>query len=369
MSLSGILSGPSGWSLIEFGNGAGPHRTINIPLNESIVGRGKEAAICLPLTSVSKQHARLFVHANQLFVEDLDSTNGTYVNGHRTKSSALVEGDLVQFANVLFKVAQRALTDGDGTREEGLITWAQALLTFDRLLTERRVIPFYQPIVRMADRQAIDAYEVLARSDLPELGHPAAMFGAAERLGQQAALSELMRSEGIRIGLLNGPTGTRYFLNTHPAEVVTDRFLGSLRDLRCDYPDAAVTIEIHEAAVTSPDLMQQLRSTLKSLDMELSYDDFGAGQGRLVELGEVPPEVLKFDMQLIRGIDHAAASRQEVLRALVRIAVDLGTTPLAEGVETEAEHEVCQQMGFELGQGYLYGRPAPFKAAVVMDAR
>ena len=38
---------------------------------------------------------------------------------------------------------------------------------------------------------------------------------------------------------------------------------------------------------------------------------------------------------------------------------NLGITSLAEGVETEAEDDACRQMGFELGQGYLYGRPAP----------
>ncbi len=72
----------------------------------------------------------------------------------------------------------------------------------------------------------------------------------------------------------------------------------------------------------------------------------------------MPPDVLKFDMQLIRDIDKAASTRQELLASLVRIANEIGTVPLAEGVETEAEHEVCLQMGFQLGQGYLYGRPA-----------
>jgi EAL domain-containing protein (putative c-di-GMP-specific phosphodiesterase class I) len=65
-------------------------------------------------------------------------------------------------------------------------------------------------------------------------------------------------------------------------------------------------------------------------------------------------------MSLIRDIDKAPATKQEMLAALVKLARDLGTTPLAEGVETEEEHEVCKQMNFELGQGYLYGRPASF---------
>ena len=108
--------------------------------------------------------------------------------------------------------------------------------------------------------------------------------------------------------------------------------------------------------------MKRFRGVLSDLEMQLSYDDFGAGQGRLLELGEVPPDVLKFDMQLIRDIDTASATRQDLLASLVRIAIDLGTTPLAEGVETAGEHQTCQQMGFLLGQGYRYGRPQCFSA-------
>ena len=48
-----------------------------------------------------------------------------------------------------------------------------------------------------------------------------------------------------------------------------------------------------------------------------------------------------------------------MLASLVHMARDLGAVSLAEGVETQAESDTCVQMGFDLGQGYLYGRPAP----------
>ncbi len=345
------------WTLIEFGEGEHQQRTLAIPEGSCIVGRASDAGICLPLSSISKHHARLFVESTQLYVVDLGSKNGTYVNGERIAGCCgLVEGDLVQFANSLFRIGRRQSVEAEGTREESLLPWAQTLLTFDRLLSERRVIPFYQPIITL-DRRSTPGFEVLARSDLPELKNPAAMFGAAERLGQHAALSELMRTEGIRIAASGSNPQAKYFLNTHPAEVVTDRLIDSLHVLRKAYPDTSIMIEIHEAAVTDPAAMKQLRRVLNELGMGLSYDDFGAGQGRLVELGEVPPDVLKFDMQLIRDIHLAPASRQEMLRALVKIAKDLGCQTLAEGVETEPEHEVCRAIGFDLGQGYLYGRP------------
>ena len=79
----------------------------------------------------------------------------------------------------------------------------------------------------------------------------------------------------------------------------------SLRDLRVKFPDQPITLEVHEAAATSPQMMKQLRQTLDALDMKLAYDDFGAGQSRLVELATVCPDVVKFDIKFIREIHFA----------------------------------------------------------------
>jgi EAL domain-containing protein (putative c-di-GMP-specific phosphodiesterase class I) len=68
--------------------------------------------------------------------------------------------------------------------------------------------------------------------------------------------------------------------------------------------------------------------------------------------------VVKFDMTLIRDINSAPPRQQQMLANLVRMVREMGIKALAEGVETEAEHVVCRDLGFELGQGYYYGRPA-----------
>ncbi|MBL8852624.1 MAG: EAL domain-containing protein [Planctomycetaceae bacterium] len=344
------------WILTEFGQGSQQRRAIDLPMRELIVGRSPEVDIVLNANGISKRHARLSCVRDELVVEDLGSTNGTYVNGQRVQQSVVVVGDLLQFANSLYKVGRHSDTQHDGTMEEGILPWAQTLLLFDQLLTERAVVPNFQPIVELADQKVV-GYELLARSDLDGLTNPGLMFAAAERLGQQELLSEILRHEGLRKAGESTQRDKEIFLNTHPTEVVTERFVNSLRDLRAVFPTAKITIEIHEAAITEPAMMKSLHTLLREFDMRLSYDDFGAGQGRLLELADVPPHVLKFDMQLIRDIDRAPASRQELLKSLVQIAKNAGAQTLAEGVETEAEHGTCWEMGFELGQGYLYGRP------------
>lgn len=357
-----VLSNSRAWNLTEYGQGPAQRRTFNVPLPECVVGRGTTVGFRIDDQSVSKVHARIFSEAGSLFVEDLGSTNGTFVNGQPIQQSAVSPGDLLQFANVLYRVGCDAPVGHDGTQEQGPSAWASTLLLFDRLLNDRAVVPHYQSIIQMNDA-SLAACEVLARSSLDGLRNPAAMFGAAERLGQQAALSELMREAGAEVAASSETPTTRLFFNIHPVEFGTDRLVNSLHRLRQAHPHLPITIEIHEGAVSEVSAMKTLRDQLTELDMQLSYDDFGAGQGRLVELTEVPPDVLKFDMQLIRGIDSAAASRQELLRSLIRIALDSGSIPLAEGVETEDEHRCCCQLGFTLGQGYLYGRPQPMPPA------
>jgi EAL domain-containing protein (putative c-di-GMP-specific phosphodiesterase class I) len=131
-----------------------------------------------------------------------------------------------------------------------------------------------------------------------------------------------------------------------------------MRELREDLPDLRMTLEIHEAAVTDTHLIRDLYATLRELDVGLAYDDFGAGQSRLLELADVVPDYLKFDMEFIRSINLAPAERLKVVATLVRMASELGATPLAEGIETEGEAQTCEQLGFVLGQGYYFGRPA-----------
>jgi EAL domain-containing protein (putative c-di-GMP-specific phosphodiesterase class I) len=132
-----------------------------------------------------------------------------------------------------------------------------------------------------------------------------------------------------------------------------------MSNVRAMTPDTPITLEVHEAAITSAAQMRDLRKGLRDLNIKIAYDDFGAGQNRLAELGNAPPDVMKFDMSLIRNIDSGSVDRVKVLRSLVQVVNDLGVLPLAEGIETEKEAIVCREVGFVLAQGYYFGRPAP----------
>jgi EAL domain-containing protein (putative c-di-GMP-specific phosphodiesterase class I) len=153
-------------------------------------------------------------------------------------------------------------------------------------------------------------------------------------------------------------SGAEFYLNTHPAELQSPKLLDGLSELRGEFPDASIMLEVHEAAVTSSRLLATLRQRCDELGIRFAYDDFGAGQSRLLELVEVPPHIIKFDMNLIRGIHNFSAHRRQMMTSLVQMARNLGVAPLAEGVEIAEEAAACREIGFELAQGFFFGRPS-----------
>jgi EAL domain-containing protein (putative c-di-GMP-specific phosphodiesterase class I) len=105
--------------------------------------------------------------------------------------------------------------------------------------------------------------------------------------------------------------------------------------------------------------MRKLRQLLNELDMQLLYDDFGAGQARLLEIIKVPPDILKFDICLIKGIHLLREKERKAVQSLLHMSQDLGIMVLAEGIEVREELEACVDLGFDLGQGYYMGKPSP----------
>lgn len=346
------------WLLVRSDCG---HDEQQVPLDPPFpftIGRRPGSSLQLNVKTISGSHASLHFEEGQLWVTDLGSTNGTYVNGHRIdRPIVLAKEDLLQFADIAFRVKCEEFSEPFQTMHEDVCDQAFALVQFDRMMDKRLVTPFYQPVVDLASG-AYRGYEVLARSRVFGLETCAAMFNAAARLSMEIELSRMLRWEGIRQGLVI-PNNACLFVNTHPLELRNEGLVGSMSTARQLSHDVPIILEVHEAAITDPREMRELRLQLAELDIGLAYDDFGAGQTRLTELVEAPPDYLKFDISLIREIDKASAERQNMLASLVKMVLELGVNPLAEGVETAEEADVCRSMGFLTAQGYHFGRPSP----------
>lgn len=102
--------------------------------------------------------------------------------------------------------------------------------------------------------------------------------------------------------------------------------------------------------------VQNIIASYKRMGFTTALDDFGAGYAGLGTLARFQPDLIKIDMELIRGIDTSTA-RQAIVAGIVGIASKLDVIVLAEGIETEAELRCVKAAGIKLVQGYFFGRP------------
>jgi len=331
------------------------------------IGRRTSLDVVLLADDVSSVHAEIVERDGTLWLRDLQSRNGTRLNQQLLEHEApLHDGDIVHFASLEFVLEElhdasqperptAMLPPRSGRLLRGARSQAMALR---ELIEGSQVRVLLQPIVRLDDgaRTAFEALGRGARDGLPQ--SPGPLFEIAQAAGLAAELSALFRRAGVEAAatLAGAPC---IFLNTDASELGQPGFIPSLEAMRARHPRLPAALEVHETTVTDPRAMRELRAALSALDIGLAFDDFGAGQSRLLELAESPPDYLKFDMGLVRDIDRAPASRQSMVQHLVGIARDMGVRCLAEGLERREELDACRQMGFEYGQGYLLGRPAP----------
>ncbi len=352
------------WSLLRRSDDGGNGHRTDISSGQITVGRRPNNDLCINDRTVSGNHAHLKTVQDDLLLKDLESTNGTLVNGVRLHGSMLLnDGDVVHFGQATFSIvraSQSPSTPGEFSNATFVAAVPEDAVLyegFDRLLNQPDIDPYFQPVVRLGSAEVV-GYEALVRSKVKGLEFPDKIFRIAAMRMAEARLSEVCRSEAM-LSAIQLDSGAKFFLNTHAAELETPRLIQSLHELRSNYPHMQIVLEVHEAAITSVQYLIDLVKVLKDLDIDLAYDDFGAGQARLIELFEVPPKYLKFDLQIIRGLENASVIHRASVKALLNMVHDLDVISLAEGVETQIQADICTELGFQMAQGYFFGRPQP----------
>ncbi len=347
-------------------------KILRAAINELPFSVGRRSSCDLSLNSkmVSQLHAELFERQRTLCVRDMGSTNGTFVNGQRVTAETendLRDGDILHFADLEFRVVStvsesswpsltKTVNLKDGDLPGGGIGRYRELRA---IVKEGAIRAMYQPLVRVSDGELL-GYEALGRGTLEGAPtSPGELFGTAEMIGLATELSVAFRNKAVEEAL-QLTDASKIFLNTHPHELRDqDALLKSLEPLLAMPHEFDIVLEIHESAVTDGAALKGLREELDKLGIGLAFDDFGTGQARLVELTDAAPKYLKFDAVFIKNIHLASKQRQDMVRTLVKMVVDLGIASIAEGVELMEEADVCRELGFEYGQGYFFGRPAP----------
>ncbi|WP_419897265.1 putative bifunctional diguanylate cyclase/phosphodiesterase [Roseomonas sp. USHLN139] len=226
--------------------------------------------------------------------------------------------------------------------------------------------PFYQPKYRLSDRH-LQGFEALARIVTPEgrvIG-PAQFWPAlqdpqtARRVGTRM-LADI--TEDLRHWRAAGLPETRVALNVTEADFtggdLAARVLARLD--ACGVPPTALTIEVTETVFLA-DASPMIAETLEEMagaGIDISLDDFGTGYASLTHLRDFPIQELKIDKSFTDRLEDDAGSAL-IVETMIRLAHGLGMRVVAEGVEHAEQHDRLTRMGCDLGQGFLYGRPAP----------
>ena len=167
MSSLAVMRAEATWCLTGCGDTLESSRKVSITQLPFRIGRLPDVHHSMSDPTISKQHAEFFEFDASLMLRDLNSTNGTFVNGTRLRGDCPVrQGDLIQFANMVFRLGrERASISNRQTLQQAPGEWPLALLQFDRMLQDRLVTPHFQPIVSLSDLKVI-GYESLGRSHL-----------------------------------------------------------------------------------------------------------------------------------------------------------------------------------------------------------
>ena len=348
-------------------------RTLIAPLPFR-VGRGLDQDLILSSLHVSKSHAEVYSDGEGLRVRDLGSRNGTFLNRQPVTNATLHDGDILHFGESEFRLAKEHTASTDET--DATTTLArrgplpQHFETRCRdlrdLLATEAITMVFQPIVDLPAGQTA-ACEALGRGCHPNLPkNPVELFEIAGQIGPKAQvkLSQLFRRRAVEM-VRELPEPPVLFVNTHPVELERPGLVESLEELRSFAPGVDLVLEIHESALAQTDFIVWLRARMLEINVGLAYDDFGAGQARLFELAEAPPNYLKFDRRFVKDFDTAPVPRQRLVASLVAAARELLVRTVAEGVETAEEASACARAGFSFAQGYHFARPGPVESLQV----
>ncbi|WP_460127579.1 bifunctional diguanylate cyclase/phosphodiesterase [Pseudomonas sp. H1_D05] len=239
------------------------------------------------------------------------------------------------------------------------MTTTEQLSALSSILTQSGLHSLFQPIICLSERRIL-GYEALTRgpSNSP-LHSPIALFAVARQAGRLSELEIACRQSACRRFNEQQLPG-KLFLNVSPESLLEaahqpGRTLQLLQDF--GIPPSQVVIELTEQ--TPIDDFQLLQTALhhyRAMGFSIALDDLGAGYSSLRLWSELRPDYVKIDRHFIDGI-HQDALKREFVGSILQIAKASRALVIAEGIELPEELAVLTEMGVDLVQGYLLGRP------------
>jgi diguanylate cyclase (GGDEF)-like protein/PAS domain S-box-containing protein len=236
----------------------------------------------------------------------------------------------------------------------------ESIAALRRAITNDALSLHYQPQIRTADG-AIHGVEALARWHDPELGDvPPAKFiplaeesGLIEQIGLWSIREACRQIAAWRQAGLDIPCVS---VNLSPINFQNPKLALSVAESldRYTLPPHVLMLEITESVfLNDRSVAIDTMNAIRELGVGLSLDDFGTGYSSLSRLAQLPIRELKIDRGFMRGIENDTGARA-IVTAVVRVGQIMHLTVVAEGVETEGQRNLLNELGCDVVQGFLY---------------
>ncbi len=347
-------------------DGGPPVRTAldSLPLT---IGRDSSADLQIKSGRVSRRHAMISREGGTYHVEDLGSTNGTFLNGERVSEATLQSGDILALGDVELtfvagrqesatRMATQPMGPGHPDAAEGapLHLICQVRRMQETLLSRGNRVEF-QSILRL-DSGEVFGHEALD-ADVGRRGTPMA---EQERLLMRIECRLTTRIRQVRrlIAVEDAEKlaeGSHVMLKVGSSEIGADWLIDSLVELKQTVPSGKrLIIAVPHETVSESTFFREFHGRLRESGIGVAYDDFAGPRLPVTGVEQMLPDFLKLSRSLIRGI-HRTPQTQHHVEELVRDAQSIGCRLIATAIRSEEEAACCRQLGCELGQGRLFG--------------
>lgn len=240
-----------------------------------------------------------------------------------------------------------------------------------RGLREDHLFLVYQPIVELKTLRVVGA-EALLRWQHPNRGlvPPSQFIPVAERsqlivdvggwvLGEAARRLRAWQEGASVAAGLGDLAGLRLSVNVSARQLrggqLMRQILAATADSGCDLGQLDIELTEHTLVEDIEDNLKLL-DTLRLRGVGIAIDDFGTGLSSLAYLKRLPVGRLKIDRSFVSGLPTDPGD-MAIVQAAVSVATALGMHVVAEGVESQEQHDAVAALGCHYAQGYLYGAP------------
>jgi PAS domain S-box-containing protein len=246
---------------------------------------------------------------------------------------------------------ERLMIAARSEQERALQELADLRTAFEDVVAQGTIDFDFQPIALLESLEWVGA-EALVRFPFEPAAPPDRWFARAAQCGMSLPLEVAVVTQALEYApLLAGDQWLA--INISPSALVSEELERLLSDRDLD----RIVIEITEhSRVDDYERLGAVVAQLREHGARVAVDDAGAGWSSMQHVVMVNPDIIKLDIDLTRNI-HANANRRALAQAIVNFAAEVGSTVVAEGIETRDELDTLRSLGVAYGQGFHLSRP------------